>query len=126
MDCVGTGVTDSTPGFSEEEVTALPRPPAVMRSPCLDCAFRPGSPEEENGSDLANQDLPFYCHHGMTRVDPDGSGAGYLPAAWFGLIPLGYMVCAGWWEWRTNGVLPERPFRDPGGANRPTSAPASP
>jgi hypothetical protein len=88
----------------------LPRPPAVMRAPCLDCAYRPGSPEEEI---RPGPDTPFWCHHGMTRVDSP-TGTGYLSAAYHGPHPLGAMLCAGWWAQATGQPLPDEAFRDPG------------
>lgn len=119
--CAGTGTTDDpavgvdlSEGGTGQDAPAvpLPRPPAVMKSPCVDCAFRPGSPED-GMEDTADPNSPFFCHHGMHRV-----GDGYQAAAWVGGMPLGYMVCAGWWAFRTGGEPPEKPFRDPGGADR--------
>lgn len=82
----------------------MPRPPAVMRSPCGDCAFRPGSPEREYDDTLAKhcvRDIPFWCHKGLPVVDD-----GYRPNAWIGDMPLGALVCSGWWDWRQTGQMP--------------------
>lgn len=126
--CGSSGVTDDpTPGvdlytdYGDREPPTvdpvpIPRPPAVMKSPCVDCAYRPGSPEED--SDIRpSADAPFFCHHGMARI-----GDGYAAAAWIGGMPLGYMLCASWWALAAGGTLPDKPFRDPGGANRNESA----
>lgn len=122
MNCSGAGVTDDpTPGVdidgNEIPAVPLPRPPAVMRSPCVDCAYRPGSPEEDSPA-RPDASVPFYCHHGMHRV-----GDGYQAAAWVGGMPLGYMVCAGWWALATGQPLPDKEFRDPGGSDRRDAAP---
>jgi hypothetical protein len=119
LHCSGSGVTDDILGADPAEVAELPRPPAVMRSPCVDCAFRPGSPEEEAGR--PGPDTAFFCHHGMLRMEEAG-GVGYQPAAWAAGMPLGYMVCAGWWALATGRPLPDAAFRDPGGADRPDAA----
>lgn len=128
MQCAGTGVTDDpSPGADltvpdgvavpDAEAVPLPRPPAVMKSPCIDCAFRPGSPEEDSAV-RPDASQPFFCHHGMHRI-----GDSYQAAAWVGGMPLGYMVCAGWWAMATGQPGPEAPFRDPGGADRSESTP---
>ncbi|MDB4873545.1 MAG: hypothetical protein JWL97_4549 [Gemmatimonadales bacterium] len=119
--CSGVGFTDDPAAgvdltgrtdCEEVEPTPLPRPPAVMKAQCVDCAFRPGSPED--GTSVQEQaEQPFFCHHGMHRV-----GDGYQAAAWQGSQPLGYFVCAGWWAFVTRQPLSETPFRDPGGADR--------
>ncbi len=111
-------------GWDRATITPAPRPPAVMPSPCIDCAYRPGSPEDDPAAgrpDTAT--TPFFCHHGMHRVDGPG-GAGYVPAAsTVGGLPLGYMVCAGWWTSVVLGqAAPDRPFRDPGGSDRTPAA----
>lgn len=133
MDCHGLGVTDKpAPGVDmsrdyppgqappEQAAARLPRPPAVMKASCLDCAFRPGSPEglgpQQPDGDGIRPDVtePFYCHHGMaTKTEnPDD----YAPAAWLVGRPLGYFVCAGWWDTQVEGRPPdEQPYRDIGG-----------
>lgn len=122
LHCAGFGVTDDVeelPGDPDNPVR-LPRPPAVMKAPCVDCAYRPGSPEDGELSPRPdNAGVPFFCHHGMHRQDgPDGD-VGYVPAAECNGMPLGYMVCAGWWNHvAEGGERPERPFRDPGGSDR--------
>ena len=138
MNCSTAGVTDTTtPGvdFSRDygrgveppEVAPvpLPRPPAVMRAPCLDCAYRPGSPEEDSTA-RPDGSTPFFCHHGMARVDHPDGGTTYHAASYVGALPLGYFVCAGWWQQFAEGkAAPETAFRDPGGSDR-ASAPALP
>lgn len=120
MNCHGYGLTNDVDGFEEHELTLAPTPPAVMRNPCVDCAYRPGSPEDDSPS-RPGPDKPFFCHHGMFRV-----GDGYnAPAMLDGGIPLGAMVCAGWWALATGAPLPDREFRDPGGADRREDAPAA-
>jgi hypothetical protein len=127
--CQGYGLTNDVAGWDEAELTPAPRPPAVMKSPCVDCAYRPGSPEDPataDGSTLRppGASTPFFCHHGMHRL-PDG---GYESPAYVGSVPLGAMVCASWWALASGEELPDAglaPFRDPGGANRAESAPDS-
>jgi hypothetical protein len=130
MECHGYGLLadeDIRDPAAHTDLKPAPRPPAVMKSPCVDCAFRPGSPEEE---DLAanygypplarpGAEKPFFCHHGMHRLP----GGGYESPAYVGSLPLGAMVCAGWWALATGEALPAKAFRDPGGADRPESAP---
>lgn len=109
--CAGNGLTNDPGGHTDTELKAAPRPPGVMARPCVDCAYRPGSPEE--GSPL----LPtgdagvFYCHQGMQKT-----AQGYTPAGWIGeqpSLPLGAAVCAGWWAAATGQPAPERPYREP-------------
>jgi hypothetical protein len=124
--CAGRGMMHADDlgdlsAYEPGELRELPRPPAVMRSPCVDCAYRPGSPEDpDNDPGVVRPDAsaPFYCHHGMVRIDD-----GYEATAYVGTLPLGGMVCAGWWALATGRPLPDRAFRDPGGADRPESAP---
>ncbi len=128
--CQGFGLTNNVQGWDEDELKPAPRPPAVMKSPCVDCAYRPGSPEDPttaDGSGLRRPgaSTPFFCHHGMHRL-PDG---GYESPAYVGSVPLGAMVCASWWAIALDEELPDSwlaPFRDPGGANRAESAPPAP
>lgn len=129
LDCSGSGVTDNPaagvdltrdyPSDDVPEVKPIPiaRPPAVMRAPCVDCAFRPGSPEGLGEKPIG--DAPFYCHHDLTRV-----GDGYVAPAMYDGRPLGALVCAGWWAARIDGKpLPRVAFRDPGGSDRSPAAP---
>ncbi|WP_433382761.1 hypothetical protein [Streptosporangium sp. CA-115845] len=97
--CSGRGaVDDDTLGeWDRAEVRPAPIPPAVMRKPCADCAYRPGAPEAD---ELPPTDAPFFCHHGMPVVN----GA-YAPTAWADGRPLGAMVCRGWWEATTRQHL---------------------
>lgn len=53
----------------------LPPTPLVTRSErCVDCAFRPDSPERKNGEleyvidAIPSGNSPFYCHQGTTPV----------------------------------------------------------
>ena len=133
--CVGRGMltADDVPDVAAwqaawgDELKPAPVPPAVMRSPCVDCAFRPGSPEQDlaglhHGNPPVSPGDPFFCHHGMHRV-----GDGYESPAYVGNVPLGAMVCRGWWNHYTGTApTPDRPFRDPGGAQRPDDAPPLP
>lgn len=119
MNCHGYGLTNDVRGFEEHELTLAPVPPAVMRNPCVDCAYRPGSPEEGSAA-RPGRDNPFFCHHGLYRV-----GDGYASAANLDNgLPLGAMVCAGWWALAAGKPLPDREFRGPGGAQRHDDAPA--
>lgn len=131
-DCHGSGVLTAdrvpNPGvFEPGELQELGRPPAVMKRPCSDCAYRPGSPEDDTHPDMLGMpvrpgpDVPFFCHHGMVRV-----GDGYESIAYVGTLPLGAMVCAGWWALAMGDPLPDKAFRDPGGADRPAEAPDVP
>ncbi|MEU9972329.1 hypothetical protein [Streptomyces sp. NPDC051014] len=104
--CSGIGLTDEPCGDAER----APRPPGVMRAPCGDCAYRPGSPElEANGAQLPD-DEPFYCHQGI----PVNASGTYTPVATFQGLPLGAMVCAGWWALQTGEQLPAAPYREIG------------
>lgn len=120
MECHGYGLLTADdigdPAAYGDDLKPAPRPPAVMKAPCVDCALRPGSPED--GYTSPGVDKPFYCHHGLWRV-----GDGYESTAYVGNLPLGAMVCAGWWALATGEALPAKPFRDPGGADRPEAAP---
>ncbi|WP_433893053.1 hypothetical protein [Streptomyces sp. CA-111067] len=104
LHCSGTGLTDNPLGGAE----LAPRPPAVMRAACADCAFRAGSPELEDYASRLPEEEPFFCHQGLP-VSADGS---YRPVATFGGLPLGAMVCAGWWALRTGEELPAVPYRE--------------
>ncbi|MGW0795962.1 hypothetical protein [Streptomyces sp. NPDC002692] len=116
LHCTGTGLTNDVGGFEEHELTRAPIPPGVMRRACLDCAYRSGSPElEANGAQLPI-DAPFWCHHGMTT----GYGGSYNAPALYRPdgatkdIPIGELVCAGWWALKTGRPLPAEDFREPG------------
>lgn len=102
--CSGSGLTGDPMGGADR----APRPPGVMRAPCADCALRPGSPElEENGARLPESE-PFFCHQGL----PVSAAGRYEPVATFRGLPLGAMVCAGWWALRTGEQLPAAPYRE--------------
>jgi hypothetical protein len=98
----------------------LTRPPGLTPTMCVDCAYRPGSPERDGHPDAAaDRDSlevlvitgdPFWCHQGMrlivAREHPDGrrvdigSGLAYDPPI-VGAIPYrangrAGLLCAGW------------------------------
>jgi hypothetical protein len=102
--CAGTGLTDDPMGGAER----APRPPGVMPGACGDCAYRQGSPELEEGGAALPERAPFWCHLGLP-VSADGR---YQPVATYRGLPLGQMVCAGWWALTTGEPLPERPYRE--------------
>ncbi|WP_037605821.1 hypothetical protein [Streptacidiphilus rugosus] len=104
LHCSGSGLTDDPCGPAQR----APRPPAVMRAACADCAFRPGSPELEAAGASLPEDEPFFCHQGL----PVSATGAYEPVATFRGLPLGAMVCAGWWAMRTGEQLPGRPYRE--------------
>lgn len=102
--CSGIGLTDDPCGGADR----APRPPGVMRTPCADCALRPGSPELENAGVQLPDDEPFFCHQGL----PMNAVGAYTPVAMFRGLPLGAMVCAGWWALKTGEPLPATPYRE--------------
>lgn len=115
-DCAGTGLTSTRPSpdaWAPEEILCSPRPPALMKSPCNDCAFRPDSPETESGDHTAGRispDIPFWCHKGMHNA----AGERWVPTAWVGDIPLGAMLCRGWWDVHVEDLPgPTEPCRGP-------------
>ncbi|MDT0435661.1 MULTISPECIES: hypothetical protein [Streptomyces] len=79
-----------------------------MRTPCADCAYRPGSPEREALGAQLPENEPFFCHQGL----PISATGAYTPVATFRGLPLGAMVCAGWWAAQTGEPLPGKPYRD--------------
>ena len=104
LHCSGSGLTNQPCGDAER----APRPPGVMRTPCGDCAYRAGSPElDANGAQLP-EDEPFFCHQGL----PVNAFGAYTPVAMFRGLPLGAMVCAGWWAHRTGEPLPAKAYRE--------------
>ena len=114
LHCAGSGLTNDVAGWSAAELVEAPVPPGVMRKPCLDCAFRPGSPELEDGGNCFPEDGPFWCHHGTARGYfgsnvPVGS---WRPDGHTRDIPLGELICAGWWAKQTGRSLPTEPYRD--------------
>ncbi|MYV56469.1 hypothetical protein [Streptomyces sp. SID3212] len=114
LHCDGTGLTNDVDSWPEEQLVPAPVPPGVMRRPCADCAYRVGSPEMEANGACLPEDMPFWCHHGM----PHGYGQSYQalgtyrPAGAARTIPLGELLCAGWWALQTGRPLPVEPFRD--------------
>lgn len=70
-----TGCTCWEPVFDLVQVAAIPAKPVTRRTRCVDCAFRPDSPERARGDEV--EDLPhFWCHQGIRRPaafrHPDG------------------------------------------------------
>lgn len=104
LHCAGIGLTDDPCG----PAAPAPRPPGVMRTACADCALRPGSPELENAGVALPYEEPFFCHQG---VYASASGR-YEPVATFRGLPLGLMICAGWWAMKTGQAMPARPYRE--------------
>lgn len=132
--CHGAGMLTADdigdPDMYAGRLRPAPTPPAVMRRPCGDCALRPGSPEEERGAERyehpVRSDVPFFCHHGMWRREA-GEGGSYESPAYVGQLPLGAMLCAGWWALATGAPMPDdRPYREMSGADRPAAAPPLP
>lgn len=116
LHCHGTGLTNDVGGWEEDELSPAPHPPGVMRRACVDCAFRRGSPELENAGATLPEGEPFWCHHGMT-TGYFGSYqplATYRPAGATKDLPLGELLCAGWWAMVTGRALPAEEFREPG------------
>lgn len=93
-----------------QELQPAPLPPGIMRNPCPGCALRPGSPERSIGADPP-LDRVFWCHKGMEQ-DEDGN---YLPAMEYMGVPVGYLVCRGWYNAAT-GIGPQpddlEPYRE--------------
>lgn len=104
LHCSGSGLTDDPCGPAE----LAPRPPAVMRTACADCALRRGSPELENAGVGLPYEEPFYCHQGL----PVSATGRYQSVATFRGMPLGAMVCAGWWALRTGQPMPAAAYRE--------------
>lgn len=104
LHCSGTSLTDDPLSKADR----APRPPGVMRAACADCALRRGSPELENCGVALPEEEPFFCHQGLP-VSADGR---YRPVATFRGLPLGAMVCAGWWALKTGEPLPAKPYRE--------------
>ena len=68
---------------------------------CHDCAFRVGSPEEDELWNLAQSAEPFRCHQGMPLDARDGDPVvgNYVPSAVrtpCGTAARQYPVCEGW------------------------------
>lgn len=68
---------------------------------CADCAFRKGSPEEDNIAQIAANRTPFRCHEGM----PVDARCGYpvkdayapvLAVSDGNITAPDYPICAGW------------------------------
>jgi len=62
------------PEYDAEQVEPRPRASATSMAQCVDCAFLPGSPEQQSPEDaelldeLALCGERFWCHQGMRRV----------------------------------------------------------
>lgn len=95
LHCTGIGFVDEDglAGWPEEDRVPGPWPPGVRARQCHDCAYRPGSQEQELGEELPGQGRPFWCHSGL----PTTRGA-YVPLLWVGSIPIGAKICAGWYR----------------------------
>lgn len=106
-----------------QQLQPAPIPPGIMRNPCPGCALRPGSPEREAGQEPPS-DAVFWCHKGMEQ-DEHGN---YLPAmAWMG-VPIGYLVCRGWYNKATGtGPQPDElePYREEKPPDRAGPLPAT-
>lgn len=106
--------------YTEEQEDVVQGPPAVRVTACVDCAFRPRSPERSGDEryqhsaageldDVAGGDIPFFCHQGMRRVlrlthpaggEIEAAPAAYEPAGGDGIAykanGLPADICAGW------------------------------
>lgn len=62
---------------------------------CHDCAFRKGSPEQDELNRIAAQDEPFHCHQGMPVRTIGGvpQKDSYMPRD---RKNANYPICAGW------------------------------
>jgi hypothetical protein len=114
LHCAGTGLTNDIGGWPSDQLVEAPIPPGVMRKACLDCAYRPASPEQEDGGTCLPDDEPFWCHHGTTTGyfgshQPIGA---WRPDGHPRDIPLGELICAGWWAKTTGRPLPTKPYRE--------------
>ncbi|MEZ0073620.1 hypothetical protein [Planotetraspora sp. GP83] len=106
--CLGSGAVtaqqmrDWADGDPTCAPVRVPTPAAVRKGQCGECAFRQGAPEEDEPPPL---DRPFYCHATMPVVDGE-----YAPVAWYKGMPLGALVCAGWWRAVTEQPLDPAPY----------------
>lgn len=55
---------------------------------------------------MLDPNKPFWCHKGMPLIEGH-----YTPIAWYGDMPLGALLCRGWWDWRLTGKLPGTAYR---------------
>lgn len=126
MCCIGAAAlgpgrcTCWEPVFDLEQRELQQGPAAVRETACADCAFRPGSPEQQGDAryahsrdgeleDTIGSVAPFVCHQGMRRmlrqVHPVGAVVEHGPMAY--CPPTrGYLaycangepaaICAGW------------------------------
>lgn len=117
--CIGAGrvTRDQVKGLPESELVRLPVPPGVRNKACGGCAYRKGSPELEGNGATLPEDSPFVCHRGMGK----GYGGQYVPAGSVDVggksLPIGGLICAGWWAFMTGGPLPQGDWVDD--ADRP-------
>lgn len=102
LHCAGEGLVSDEQAAGWEGAQRAPRPPAVRRTPCHDCAFRPFSQEDENNQALPDSDSVFFCHQGLS-MNAHGE---YVPLLWAAGLPVGSLVCAGWWDIAVCGQAP--------------------
>lgn len=93
LHCAGHGLVTDEQAAGWGPLREAPRPPGVRRTPCHDCALRPGSQERENGDDPPARDKPFFCHQNTPMVRGE-----YRPVLWAHGIPIGSQLCAAWWD----------------------------
>jgi len=71
---------------------------------------RAGSPEQQEDYELTrvlDADSTCFCHAGLPVV-----AGRYTPALELtNGVPIGALVCAGWFDWMATGALPARPHR---------------
>lgn len=111
--CAREGVitAEQAEGWPVEDLVELGRPPGVRRKPCGDCAYRPGSPEEEGHTPPPDDaGSVFLCHAGLPLIE-----GVYTPQIITrDGVPVGALVCSGWWDEVVCGEpKPERPYREP-------------
>lgn len=91
IECAGYGhVADKPQGV---EAVRGPRPPAVMARPCVDCRYRPGSQEDDDGQPPPDETAVFWCHQGVPVVRGE-----YRPLLWVDGRPVGSKICGAWWD----------------------------
>ncbi|MFJ9719875.1 hypothetical protein ACIRPQ_28785 [Streptomyces sp. NPDC101213] len=115
LHCHGAGkITEEEAGdIPRDTLTPLPVPPGVMGASCGDCAYRSGSPEQEEGGAQLPDGSPFWCHTGMdVAADGHYEPAGYFDAPDGRQYPLGALLCHGWWAVNSGLPLPTGEFRE--------------
>lgn len=101
LHCAGEGLVGEDRAAGWPDAQRAPRPPAVRRTPCHDCAFRPNSQEDDENQALPDRESVFFCHQGLPNVR-----GRYVPLLWAGGLPVGSQVCAGWWDIAVCGQAP--------------------